>query len=101
MSGDNESMGGSSMNASGNGDYARSEEPTPLLRVALEALADSDFYTRLKEDPQRAAESLGIQLSDMEESYLRTEVHWAIVDAHIDELRQALHMGNRQAAPLW
>lgn len=72
-----------------------------LRRLALEALSDEDFYARLRADPQAAARSLGIELSDADGQYLRTEVHWAVIDAHIAEMRQALHLGVRRAAPLW
>jgi hypothetical protein len=40
-------------------------------------------------------------LSDSEASYLSSDVHWAVIDSHIDEMREALHLGIRQAGPLW
>lgn len=83
-----------------NGGYQSPAAGGPLLRLALEALVDPDFYTRLREDPQAAADSLGITLSDTDAAYL-SDVHWAAIDAHIQEMRDALHMGVAQAAPLW
>ena len=72
-----------------------------LVKVALEALSDPDFYDRLRDDPRGAAASAGIDLSDTDVSYLENEVHWAVLDAHIDELRDAMHLTAARAAPLW
>ena len=92
------SMGGGSQ---GNGGYGTSGARGALARLALEALLDAEFYERLKEDPQRAAESIGVQLADGDAAYLRSEVHWSVVDAHIAEMRDALHLGVMRAGPLW
>lgn len=72
-----------------------------LVRLALEALLDPDFYAQLREDPRRAAESRGIQLTDTDIAYLESEVHWGVVDAHMAEMRDALHLAARRAGPLW
>ena len=91
---------GSGMQAGG-GDGYGAASTSGLKRLALEALADGDFYARLREDPQRAAESIGVTLSSDELSFLRNEVHWAVVDAHVAEMREALHMGVMRAGPVW
>jgi len=83
-----------------NGGYQSSAAGGPLLRLAQEALLDPDFYTRLREDPQAAADSLGVTLSDSDAAYL-SDVHWAAIDAHIQEMRDALHLGVMRAGPLW
>jgi hypothetical protein len=83
------------------GQYGSGRPTSALTRLALESLVDAEFYARLREDPVRAAESLGIELSDTDAAFLNSEVHWAVVDAHIDELREALHLGVPRAGPLW
>ena len=85
----------------GGGQMYGSREGSAITRLALEALADGDFYARLREDPQRAAESLGITLSDADVSFLRNEVRWAVIDAHIAEMRDALNLGVMRAGPVW
>ena len=92
------SMGGGSQ---GDGSYGSTPARGALARLALESLLDADFYERVKEDPQRAAESMGVELSDADAAYLKSEVHWSVVDAHIAEMRDALHLGVMRAGPLW
>jgi hypothetical protein len=88
------------MQAEAGGNYGATTS-SGLKRLALEAPADGDFYARLREDPQRAAESIGVTLTSEELSVLRNEVHWAVVDAHVAEMREALHMGVMRAGPVW
>lgn len=100
---DEGNMGGGAQGdgAQGSGGYGSTGGRGPLAQLALEALLDAEFYERLKEDPQRAAESMGIQLSDSDAAYLGSEVHWSVVDAHMAEMRDALHLGIMRAGPLW
>ena len=102
MGSDQQSSGGRSLNApTGDGGYETAGAGSPLIRLALESLLDADFYARLREDPARAAEALGVELSDTDLAFLKSEVHWSVVDAHISELRDALHLGVTRAGPLW
>jgi hypothetical protein len=86
------------MDRENGGEYASRPAASPLKLLALEALADPDFYDKLRDDPEGAAQTLGIQLSDADLEFLTNDIHWAVLDAHIDEMREALHMQPTQAS---
>ena len=79
---------------------ARAEEKA-LVRMAVEALTRPEFYDEIRADPQRAAESLGLELSEDELYFLNDEVEWASIDAHFREMQAALRRGPEDAGPVW
>jgi hypothetical protein len=79
------------------GAYGSPAALSPLKLLAIEALADPGFHDKLKNDPEAAVLALGLKLSEDQIEYLRDGIHWA-VDAHVDEMRQALHVEPAQAS---
>jgi hypothetical protein len=108
VNGDNSAMNGDNMSSMGGGNDAgagegevytgHTEREVAFKLLAAHALVDREFYFFLKEDPVAAAASLHIALEDSDYDYIRgvlTEngagVEWDRVDAHADEIREALH----------
>lgn len=69
------------------------ERELALRLLASHALADPKFFQRLRRDPQAAAASLSLHLSDGDVAYIRDQVDWNALDAVAGDVRGALKVG--------
>lgn len=71
--------------------YGLTERQIAFKLLAAHALVDAEFYRKLQEDPEAAADELYIRLREDDLEYLRGIVEWPVIDKYADEIRAALH----------
>ena len=71
--------------------YGHTERQLAFKLLASHAMVDPEFYSFLRDDPQLAAASLHIMLTDEDIKYIKGTVEWDRLDRHADEVRDALH----------
>ena len=71
--------------------YGHTERQLAFKLLASHAMVDPEFYNFLRDDPQLAAASLHIMLTDEDIRYIKGTVEWDRLDKHADEVRDALH----------
>jgi hypothetical protein len=71
--------------------YGLTERQIAFKLLAAHAMVDAEFYRKLREDPEAAADELYIRLREDDLEYLRGIVEWPVLDKYADEIRAALH----------
>lgn len=79
--------------------YGHTERQIAFKRLAAHALADPEFYARLRDNPEEACREMYIQLDGDDLAYLK-EVDWAELDRHADAVRKAIHL-EAVVASIW
>ena len=71
--------------------YGHTERQLTFKLLASHAMVDPAFYKFLRDDPELAAASLHILLTEEDIRYIKGTVEWAEIDKHADAVRDALH----------
>jgi hypothetical protein len=71
--------------------YGHTERQLAFKLLASHAMVDPEFYRFLRDDPELAAASLHIMLTQEDIRYIKSTVEWDKLDRHADEVRDALH----------
>ena len=71
--------------------YGHTERQLAFKLLASHAMVDPEFYRFLRDDPELAAASLHIMLTQEDIRYIKGTVQWDEIDKHADAVRDALH----------
>lgn len=71
--------------------YGLIERQIAFKLLASHAMVDAEFYTFLRDDPELAAASLHILLTEEDIRYIKGIVEWDEIDKHAEAVRAALH----------
>jgi hypothetical protein len=68
-----------------------------LKLLAAQAIADAEFFARLRQDPRAAAQEIHIFLDDDDLAFLST-IDWNALATALPGIRAALHVGVAEAS---
>lgn len=71
--------------------YGLIERQIAFKLLAAHAMVDAEFYSFLRTDPELAAASLHIMLTEEDVRYIKGIVEWDKIDEHAEAVREALH----------
>ncbi len=70
--------------------YGFMEREVAFKLLASHAMVDRDFFYRLRDEPQAAAEELHIALSERDLTYLANDVNWEYLESIAEPVRKSL-----------